>query len=412
MNIAEVGQQLASILNKSGSLFFSSTGDFARDLTIGQMIKGKVLRSLDQGRYQVAFGGQEKVVDSSIPLRPGEEIQGRVVSLGEQVEVKKIASSQLESGVASLVDKAAIPGLLSKWENQLIQAMREFNVKFNSQQRADIIRSMKQSSNPQAVLLAAAAMAKQNLPVKHESLQLLDRLQLKPGSIGLYDREQLLPQLQSAELSSEQQPQQLQQLAAAIKQLVQQQEELARFRPAVEGAEGDVELAGDITQGDTEAKADLQQGDEHRRAFSDTWNLLNNQLEGAVEHRVASLPFWLNDRLIEVDVAMYQQKQNLQGVEQIDSRKLFFSLELEKLGLVEVEIILHNNRVRMSVTTDSSESTQALLSEGADLNAGIQSMDWSLDEISYMTREKEAHKNVVHSVLEHYASQDSLSRLM
>ena len=66
----------------------------------------------------------------------------------------------------------------------------------------------------------------------------------------------------------------------------------------------------------------------------------------------------------------------------------------------------------MSMSTDKSEHTQMLLAHGVELSESVNEQNWLLDEMSYMTKNTDEMGNVVSSVLEHYASQDSLSRLM
>ena len=87
--------KIVAALNQSGQLtanrlLFAGEDDFAAKLTIGQILKAKVLRHHEGSRYVASFGSGEKVVDSSIPLTPGELIEGRVKSIGKQVELQRV----------------------------------------------------------------------------------------------------------------------------------------------------------------------------------------------------------------------------------------------------------------------------------------------------------------------------------
>ena len=53
-------------------LLLQGDADFAARLTLGQIIKGRVLRAYDQQRYAVEFDGQRRTVDSAVPLTVGE----------------------------------------------------------------------------------------------------------------------------------------------------------------------------------------------------------------------------------------------------------------------------------------------------------------------------------------------------
>jgi hypothetical protein len=60
-------------------------------LTLGQIIKGRVLRSYEGQRYLMHFEGQERIVDSAVPLRTGDILHGRVIGLGERIELQRVA---------------------------------------------------------------------------------------------------------------------------------------------------------------------------------------------------------------------------------------------------------------------------------------------------------------------------------
>jgi len=417
MSINEVGQPLANVLNKSSSLFISYGDDFARELTLGQIIKGKVLRSYDGGRYQVDFGGQQKTVDSAVPLKTGELIQGRVVNVGEKIEIKRLPvtkeqASQLDN---SNVRQEVRLGLTSNWDAYLMHGMRDYNVKFSALQRADIVKVMRQVDKPQKVILSAAAMLKQNIGISQELLLMLNQLQSNQQSLSLFDIEQLVPKLAPESnvdvtglMQSNNETQQS--VVAAISQLVLEQESKARN----DGADQD-----DITESldennkltDTQQKNDNALS-EDRKKFKNMWHLVNNQVDGSTQHRVTTLPIWMNERLIEVDVVMYEQHENSRSLSSIDNKKIVFSLELGQLGNVSIEILLNNKHVKMAISTDSSYSTEILLGHGVELTESIKDKNWSLDEMSYLTKETDEIGNVISSVLEHYVSQDSLSRLM
>jgi len=403
MNINEVGAQLSNILNKSSSLFISSGDSFARELTLGQIIKGKVLRSYDNARYEVSFGGQNKTVDSAVPLKVGESINGRVIGVGEQIEIKKLTVS----GENSKTDAGLI--ISGKWESLIAQGMRDYHVKFNAQQRADIIKVMKQVDSPNRILLSAVALVKQNMEFNMEMLHLLNKLQTKEKSLSLFEVSQLAPKVvledaTEASVGKQFNPENILALTAAISEMVSEQENKARENGMNEPYEDVLQSSNENTNGDLSDHKDEQ--------FNHIWYLVNNQVEGAVQHRVSTIPIWINERLIEVDVAMYEQRKNLQNTPNINNKKIIFSLDLENLGSVSVELMLNNKHIKMAITTDGQESTEALLSHGIDLTDSIKEQAWSLDEISYMSKSKDEVGNVIGSVLEHFVTQGSLSRLM
>ena len=70
--VTEAIQQAVSRFDKALSI--KSDSAFSKSLNLGQVLKGKVLRHYEGSHYVVSFNGQEKVVDSAIPLKTGESV--------------------------------------------------------------------------------------------------------------------------------------------------------------------------------------------------------------------------------------------------------------------------------------------------------------------------------------------------
>jgi hypothetical protein len=143
-----------------------------------------------------------------------------------------------------------------------------------------------------------------------------------------------------------------------------------------------------------------------------TWRLLNAQIDGANQHRVSTLPVWLGDRLLEINIAIYEQRQNQNNQGKLNHRNIIFSLDLEALGQLDIEMAMENRHLRLKISADSHQATRQLLEHGHSLDQELDGFGWILDEISYATRERDEMGQVMSSVIEHYMAQDSLSRLM
>ena len=62
-------------------------------LSLGQIVKARVLKHYEGGRYLVSLEGRERVVDSSVPLNTGELVRGRVIAVGERIELQPLPES-------------------------------------------------------------------------------------------------------------------------------------------------------------------------------------------------------------------------------------------------------------------------------------------------------------------------------
>ena len=102
MNVDTIFQALQEGFARAGkSLWVQGDPEFAATLRLGQVLKGKVLRHFEGGRYLVSFGGQEKVVDSGVPLRTGEVLYGRVMALDDKVHLQRVSATHDGAGGAS-----------------------------------------------------------------------------------------------------------------------------------------------------------------------------------------------------------------------------------------------------------------------------------------------------------------------
>jgi len=404
MNIGEVSQQLASLLNKASSMFLAANDDFGRQLSMGQILKGKVLRSYEGGRYLLDFGGQQKVVDSSVPLKTGELVHGRVVGLGDKVEIKRLFTAD-DSAIEQQPQAAKSGGLLNgKWDSLLLEAMQKFQVRFTADQRSVIIAQMKKAQQPQSILMAAMALSKQQMPITGQLLQLLGELQGRKQKLSLLPADQLAPRMAPAETPVSGHGAGLTQLVNALMKLMQEQQDIAVQQAPQQGVAENDDNFDSAANNDTDS--------EHNDQFAFNWRLLNAQVDGSVQHRVSTLPIWLGDRLVEVNIAIYEQRQHQEHNTRLSFRKIIFSLQLDNLGQLDIEMAMENKHLRLNISADSHETTQQLLAHAGELNEQLNDQGWLLDETGYATRSPDSMGNIATSVVEHYMAQDSLSRLM
>jgi hypothetical protein len=119
----------------------------------------------------------------------------------------------------------------------------------------------------------------------------------------------------------------------------------------------------------------------------------------------------LGDRLIEVDIAVFEQRQG-QIKEGIRHRQLVFSLHTDNLGHIEVTAKIAGDHLRIRVSTETQEKTEIASRHFAQLRDTLIEFGWQVDELIYETRDANGPGEVVGAVIEHIISQDSLSRLM
>ena len=418
MNIDPLANLISGGLRNLGqSLFLPGKDSFAEQLNLGQVIKGKVLRHYEGGRYLVQFGGQEKVVDSVVPLRNNEVLYGRVVALGDKVELQRVAADGAKPGVGQQLGEAlgqtAERVLVGKHEQMVNQLFAKYQGKMTPEAKTELVRMLKTVPAPDRMAMAGLVLSKLGLNQTPELLRALyDTLSQKQGRHGSFPILDRAPQLEIQAGASEGLSQAATQaLGHALAGMMQAQSE---HKTAHQTMVDDVGASSDTISAEHDMAgfdSSLFNDDSGRFAHLARW-LLNAQNEGSVGHRLATLPLWLGGRLVEVDLAVFDQKAGSPLIQGLRHRQLLFSLQMEELGHVEVMAKVAGKHIRIQFMTDDTRATDTIARYMAALRALLQQAGWIIDEVSYGTQDEDEQGQVVNTVVDHIVSQDSLSRLM
>jgi len=403
----------------AGKFFLPGAGAFADNLSVGQIIQGRVLRGFDENRYLVAFGSDERVVDSAIPLTAGEILYGRVVGLGDRVELQRMygnsqdRSSQRESAaveprppLSPAVSGSAIDNVLQRYRIELTDA-----------DRATLMRAARSAGDPEAMGLAGAMLSKLGLPQTSVLLEAMYRAQLASGvapPAAVDAQRETLPQViaswgQSAELQASS----IRQLADLLGSILERKIAAAPRATTPEAGQAAPGLPA-VQYSPSRQQTDLLTDEDSRRKVQESLAamILNAQTGGVVAHRSGLLPLLVGGRLVEVSFALFEQRRPANQAQGLQHRQVLFSLQTQQMGRVDVLARITGGHVRVQITTDSEERT-AQTAHYADLLKGsLSESGWSVDEVAYGVRAENPHNAVVRSVIEHVVSLDSLNRLV
>src|SRR6185503_18645693 len=104
-------------------------------LSLGQIVKARVLKHYEGGRYLVSLEGRERVVDSSVPLSTGELVRGRVVAVGDRIELQPlppaVGEDTFQATLQEKVDEPADP---------LTATFAQFGLQLDEPTRAVVLR--------------------------------------------------------------------------------------------------------------------------------------------------------------------------------------------------------------------------------------------------------------------------------
>jgi len=368
-------------------LRFQGGGALERSLTLGQMLEGRVTRAFQGGRYLMEFNGQERVVDSAVPLQQGDVLRGRVVALGEQVVLEKMVTAPQGQTRQEAAD-AAIPAWLMRQDDP--QALRLY------QRHADALdpaqwRSLAQlasSHGAERAILSALTIHHIGLPLHAVALQALTHAlagkpllgQSQQGLTATVAMPGAVPgprnQLVDTDASL---------LAKAV------EHELGANREALFG-----EPAGDPAQ-DHNGEADRQAG---------SWwaalarHLLNVQPPGAMAHRMMSLPLCIDGRLVEFRIALFDESDQAELQPELKQRTLRIALDLDSLGKVELTARAVDRHIGIDLLAGSADGAEMLGSHHGQLGSALAALGWTVDGVRYGVAPHGEDDPVVRSVME------------
>ncbi|MGY1490785.1 hypothetical protein ACW4YW_15370 [Methylobacillus pratensis] len=358
-----------------------------QSLTNGQIIKGRILRQYSEGRYGVSFAGQERIVDSAIPLSVGDVLQGKVVGVSENS-----VSIRLLSGRAEQQPHAREQGGMGQPVHDVLEQAK---ASLNSVQRLAIQEIAAKFTAPDNAIQAGIFLAKLGLPVSRQAVEMvLKKLQadLPLASVEPSDE---LPELSFAALGVEP-PEQV----VSDSQVI---DTLQNF--FIQHWQQQVSLRG-AGRDDDKFGLSAETGGEgaDQRDQPALFSIFNTQTGANVLHRLHALPVMIDGQLREFDLALFDQ-QDSSSHEEVSSRRIQFNLQTE-FGLVALDARIVNQHVSLQIAAQSSQMVEMLDGHVDALKDNLKEAGWSL---GHMENQLDA---VMHQparqIVEHVLAQDSL----
>jgi len=396
------GQQLGS------SLFFPGQDDFATKLTVGQVLKAKVMRHHEGSRYGVSFNGTEKIVDSANPLRPGEVIEGRVKSLGQQVEIQRINTS-LNAKPDDTVAKLGVENNNSfffqgnhKQLNVAKSFFAERQAPLSSQEMAVLKELVGKAYPLNSLILSALSVKKAGVNLSKDAvlavMKALDKNLSKETVVPVVAEAVALEA--AGAVSSHLDRSIIRELSANI-----------RDHAFLEGLSNP-----DAQMQDTQAQKSHFDSDTSDKEFLNQdlakW-LLNIQDDSAINHRLMTFPIWMGDKLVEIRMAFFDQDKSQKSPmgDDLPYKRVVFTVAFEQLGSVAISAVMHGSHMSLSLMSEESDATEYIARYMGSLKTVIESMGWEIDKLEYSTVVGTEFEPAAHAIVEHYIAKDSVSRL-
>lgn len=336
------------------SISIAGGDDFARSLALGQIVRGRVLRGAPGGRWLVDFDGRVKVVESAATLRADEVVVGRVVALGEQVELQRVHTSVSAGAPSAAASGAANPGAAS-----LDAASPDVATASATEPGA----AVRPAGDGRAVI-AARVLSKLGVERSREALRAVDEA-LREGATGsMFPLHERAIRLETRDAGAPGPGPALAPAAAATFATSEDSERSAPTLPAL--------LARLI---------DVRPGLGRR--------LLNLQGGGALGHRVGTLPLLVDGSLRALDLALFDQSGPASGAPADGASapprhgEAVFAVTTRRLGRVEVRATIAGDHVRVRMSAPDDAGARELARHAARLAADLEARAWRVDELAY-----------------------------
>lgn len=386
----------AALAGSAHLLRFQSDATALKTLELGQVIQARVMRAFQGGRYLMDFNGQERVVDSTIPLQQREVLRGRVVALDEQVVLEKILAAPAALPQADAAQLSAAPAWLQKLgDAQALVLFQQFSGVLTPPEW-HALDSSARALGANEVVLAALTLKRNALPLEPALLRVL--AQAQAGASLLAPGRQLLEAALLPAAAAT--PARLHADAVQLAGLME--DELA-------AAQNLLRQEADQQQGGGQNSPDQQRDAALWAALAST--MLNAQQPGALAHRFMTLPLAIDGRLVELQLALFDDAEQAALLPELRQRTVRIALDLDSLGRVELLARVVDQHLSVQICVTSEEGAAMLGEHDRQLSGLLTSMAWTLDGASYevAATSRVGGNALVRSVMQRMVAGDNFS---
>ncbi|TCS37712.1 flagellar hook-length control protein FliK [Paucimonas lemoignei] len=395
-----------------GKLSSAPDIDPAKNLQLGQILLAKVLRVHQNGSYLVDLNGHQHIVDSAIPLRQGEVFRGKIISLDERIVLEKM----VDAGTAEAEAEAAQLAMQIDWsksnlENDLKAFLTQHQNIFDVRTWNALIRAAGRTSHPQLVLTASVFLHKLGVPVTTElAVDLAKYLENDARLHASVKGDVLHLQADFAEVNLlAKDDSVLQLLAAYIQEKSEKTLDHARTAIIDTIAKQKTPQAAAAVQTVTQESEEDSGGSLNQSVLQ--W-LMNVQTGGAIAHRTMVVPFVVDGKLVELEMALFDQKDRADMPSELRSRVIRLTLKMEYLGKIDAVIKVVNQNLQVQFLSDSDTGMQSLAAHNHHLKGELEQLNYRVDELRYHAEPSPVWQNIMRPVVDMVVNTDSLSMLV
>jgi hypothetical protein len=375
-------------------------------VTAGQILKGRVLKAYGEHKYGVMFGGQERIVDSTIPLTVGDTLTGNVTSVNEKVVSMKVIETAKREELNNI---ATTNHKLSK--TPLEASAISSGVDLTPLQQKIILSAANLTTNVALAINMGLYLVKLGIPITSELIQTLTSRAVLENDLNTgHHNEIKVPIIEYQDLlaSDSEHKLSLNEAIGKLKQFFEHVDELdallseeSTHATLVESKQ-DLLMVNGIAAFDKDDSSETEDRDLARLLDL----ILNVNTHGSIKHRLKSLPIVIDGRLQEFDVAFFDQEAGAKCDQKVVSKSLKFSLDTD-YGKLDIVAKTVNDRISISFMSLSELFLDSLESNEQALLDQLISAGWKVNALNFSGDINS--QNAVESIVNHVLQQDSLN---
>jgi hypothetical protein len=328
------------------------------DLAVGQLVEVTVIDRSGDGRYNVRINGQRRTANSTTVLQPGSAVLAVVTGRGERLELRPVSLTEDPALAQALAALAA-----------------RYRVELSAAAQRQIVVAAGAADSALATLRAGLYLNKLGVDVTPAALAALTAAQqLRPLSsdVASGDRDAIVMMSPNASTGTGRGAG-----TAALAQLLERVMAQDSAGPGADVSSG----FGDPSSGNQQqGKQERRQPESvdaagSRRALSQ--ELLSLSDGGALTYRYATLPLLVAGKLVELDMALFQQKSSAPA----SPKRFVMSLNTNRLGTVRIVAQSLRSNLSIALASTSERGVAVLTAAQGPMRERLAALGWQVDGV-------------------------------
>jgi hypothetical protein len=330
------------------------------DLVVGQLVEVTVIDRAGDGRYNVRINGQLRSASSTTGLQPGNTVLAVVTGQGDRLELRAVSPTEDPAVAQALATLAA-----------------RYRVELSGAVQRQLVAAAGAADSGLATLRAGLYLNKLGVEVTPAALAALVAAQQLPPPLAGDTTVSTRGAISITHPSGSTGPGAGTAALGQLLERVMAQDDAGLRAGISSGGFGD-QNSGNQQQGKQRQRhPESVDAAGSRRAL--TQELLNLSDGGALTYRYATLPLLVAGKLVELDMALFQQKSSASTMG--SPQRLVMSLNTNHLGTVRIIAQSLRSNLSIGLTSTSPVGVTALTAALGSMREQLGALGWQVDGV-------------------------------